>query len=63
RNRDLYIQNVPLGRLGQPEDIAKPVVFLASDACGYITGFDIQVSGGKYSVQDSRFSWENMVTI
>ena len=62
RNRDLYIQNVPLGRLGQPEDIAKPVVFMASDACSYITGFDIQVSGGKYSVQDSRFSWENMVT-
>ena len=62
RNRDLYIQNVPLGRLGHPEDIAKPVAFLASDACSYITGFDIQVSGGKYSVQDSRFSWENMVT-
>ena len=59
RNHELYIQNVALGRLGKPEDIAKPVVFLASDACGYITGLDIEVAGGKYRVQDTRYSWEH----
>jgi len=36
----------PLGRLGQPEDIAKAVVFLASDDSGWITGEKILASGG-----------------
>jgi 2-hydroxycyclohexanecarboxyl-CoA dehydrogenase len=37
---------VPLGRLGQPEDIAGMVAFLASDEAAYITGQVISVSGG-----------------
>jgi 3-oxoacyl-[acyl-carrier protein] reductase len=36
----------PLGRAGQPADIAKPVVFLASDDAGWITGETLYVSGG-----------------
>jgi len=39
-------QHVPLKRLGTPEDIAPIVVFLASDAAGFITGQVISVSGG-----------------
>ena len=39
-------QYVPLRRLGRPEDIAPMVVFLASDAAGFITGQVISVSGG-----------------
>jgi 2-hydroxycyclohexanecarboxyl-CoA dehydrogenase len=39
-------QYVPLKRLGKPEDIAPIVVFLASDAAGFITGQVISVSGG-----------------
>jgi 2-hydroxycyclohexanecarboxyl-CoA dehydrogenase len=39
-------QYVPLRRLGKPEDIAPMVVFLASDAAGFITGQVISVSGG-----------------
>ncbi len=58
-NRGLYTQNVALQRLGVPEDLAKPIVFLASDACSYITGVDVEIAGGKYIVQNPKFSWEN----
>jgi 3-oxoacyl-[acyl-carrier protein] reductase len=37
---------VPLGRLGEPEDIAEPVIFLASDASNFITGTILNVNGG-----------------
>ena len=40
--------NIPLGRLGQPEDIANAVVFLASPRAGYITGATLHVNGGLY---------------
>jgi 3-oxoacyl-[acyl-carrier protein] reductase len=37
---------IPLGRFGQPEDVAKLVVFLASDAAAYLTGQTLAVDGG-----------------
>jgi len=40
-------QRVPLGRIGQPEDLAGPAIFLASDAAGFITGQTILVNGGS----------------
>ena len=40
------IANTPLGRMGQPDDVAPAVVFLASDESAWITGETIKVSGG-----------------
>lgn len=57
-NRKLYTQNIAMQRLGRPEDLAKTLVFLASDAAGYISGTDIEIHGGKYAVQDSEFPWK-----
>jgi 2-hydroxycyclohexanecarboxyl-CoA dehydrogenase len=37
---------IPMRRLGQPEDVAPAVAFLASDEAGYITGQTLSVSGG-----------------
>jgi len=41
-----YLKNVPLGRLGQPDDVARVVAFLASDAAAYLTGQVVRVDGG-----------------
>ncbi len=41
-------QQIPLGRLGEPEDVAAVVEFLVSDGAGYITGETINVNGGLY---------------
>lgn len=44
------MQQIPLGRFGQPEDIASAVAFLASPQAGYITGTTLHVNGGMYMV-------------
>jgi NAD(P)-dependent dehydrogenase (short-subunit alcohol dehydrogenase family) len=40
------VDQVPLGRLAEPEEVAPPVVFLASDHAAYITGATLNISGG-----------------
>jgi 3-oxoacyl-[acyl-carrier protein] reductase len=40
------LANIPLGRLGRPEEVAQAVVFLASAHAGYITGTELDVNGG-----------------
>ncbi|MEH6466348.1 MAG: 3-oxoacyl-ACP reductase FabG [Porticoccus sp.] len=47
-NRDQILSQVPLGRLGQPEEISAVVDFLAGDSGAYITGETIHVNGGMY---------------
>jgi len=46
KSRDGFMSQIPLGRVGQPEDIAKVAVFLASDDSSYMTGQTIFVDGG-----------------
>jgi NAD(P)-dependent dehydrogenase (short-subunit alcohol dehydrogenase family) len=41
-----YLKNVPLGRFAEPEDIAKAILFLASDDAAYVTGEQLVVDGG-----------------
>jgi 3-oxoacyl-[acyl-carrier protein] reductase len=42
------VDQIPMGRIGTPEEIAGVVAFLASEAADYITGQVIHVSGGMY---------------
>jgi 3-oxoacyl-[acyl-carrier protein] reductase len=46
--REALLKNIPLGRIGAPEDIAETVAFLASDAAAYITGHVVRVNGGLH---------------
>ena len=46
--REQIIATIPVGRLGEPEEIARCVVFLASDAAGFITGATLSANGGQY---------------
>lgn len=49
--------SISLHRFGKPEEVAKAIAFLASDAASYITGTCIEVSGGKYATQNPQKVW------
>jgi 3-oxoacyl-[acyl-carrier protein] reductase len=48
--RDALLTQVPLGRLGAPEDIAQAVAYLCSPAAAYVTGETLHVNGGMYMI-------------
>ena len=41
-----FVNNIPLGRVGAPEEVARTILFLASEASSYLTGETIEVNGG-----------------
>ena len=48
--REQVVRSIPLGRIAEPMDVVHPVLFLASDAAGFITGQTIVVDGGATAV-------------
>ena len=54
QNSDDMLNTIPLGRLGQPEDIAQTAFFLLSEKASYITGCDVLVDGGFIAALKNR---------
>ena len=57
--RDVLESQVALNYLGQPEEIAEAVLYLASEKASYITGTSIEITGGKFCVQNPATAWES----
>ena len=53
--KDIIISKIPSARLGEPEDIANAVVFLASNQSDYINGETLHVNGGMYMAWQNKF--------
>ena len=53
--KEVIISKIPSARLGEPEDIANAVLFLASDQSDYINGETIHVNGGMYMAWQNKF--------
>jgi NAD(P)-dependent dehydrogenase (short-subunit alcohol dehydrogenase family) len=53
-----YLRNVPLGRGGEPEDVANAIAFLASDLAGFITGAALLVDGGQMAAKFGTWTAE-----
>ena len=57
-NRQQLLSCIPMQRFGTPEDCAKMVVFLASDCASYVSGTQVEISGGKFCVQNPLYAYE-----
>jgi acetoacetyl-CoA reductase len=42
------LPNIPMGRLGKPEEVAALVLYLSSDDAGFVTGSNIAINGGQH---------------
>lgn len=59
KNRNNMIDAIALHRIGKKEDVIGAVAFLASENSAYITGINLDVSGGKFIVQNADKEWKN----
>lgn len=50
KNLTKIISEIPVGRLGKPEEVAEAVVFLAAETSGFITGSNLSINGGQYLI-------------
>ena len=57
QRHDAMLSQIALRRLGQPDDVAKAVLFLASEQSAYLTGTFIEVTGGKLCVQNPDYGY------
>ena len=55
---DKLRQDIAMQRIGEPEDVGKTLVFLASDAASYINGTAIEITGGKRVIQNPTYPFE-----
>ena len=53
--KEVIISKIPSARLGEPDDVANAVLFLASDQSDYINGETIHVNGGMYMAWQNKF--------
>ncbi len=53
-----HTRPIAMQRGGKAEDMAGPIMFLASDYASYITGVTLEVSGGKFCVQNPWYAWD-----
>ena len=57
QRHDAMLSQIALRRLGQPDDVAQAVLFLASEQSAYLTGTFIEVTGGKLCVQNPDYGY------
>lgn len=56
-NKEALLRSIAMNRFGSPEDMVGPILFVASDQAAYMTGCAIEVSGGKFCVQNPDYMW------
>ncbi len=47
--RERIVGQIPVGRLGKPEEVASLIVWLASEMAGFVTGANIAINGGQHT--------------
>ena len=52
------VSHISSHRIGEPDEVAALIVFLASDYSSYINGTSIEISGGKFSTQNITVAWK-----
>lgn len=55
--RQMHLKQIPFGRFGQPEDVAKAAAFLASEWSDWVTGHTLYVDGGMHLIGEESYLW------